>query len=105
MLDFFYPVKAKAEAVVNESPGIKEIMYLVELHGASTPELIMKYQQKRYEYQAALPQKSTAFGLLTIRTHYCEDIKTLRVEILNARNLKSGDANGKTLWNENKFFL
>ena len=79
----------------NES--IREILNLVELHGASTPELIMKYQQSRYEQQIALPQKPGEYGMLTIRAHYCEDIRVLRIEILNARNLKAHDANGKNL--------
>ncbi len=93
-MDFFYPDPASVEGVLEGNENIREVMTLVELHGASTPELIMKYQQFRYEQQLALSPGPAELGMLTIRAHYCEDIKTLRIELLNARNLKATDANG-----------
>lgn len=74
--------------------SIQEIEQLIGLYGASTGELIMKYYQSRYDTQKQTSSKSNELGSLTVRAHYCEDIHTLRIEILNARNLKAHDSNG-----------
>jgi len=96
LLSFFYPDEKTSADIIMQDKRIKELFDLLEIHGASTPELILKYQQCRYDYQVSLPSKPGEFGMVTIRAHYCEDIHTLRIEVLNARNLKPTDSNGSS---------
>lgn len=94
LVNFFYPDGTGEIDAVYKS-NIDEITELIRDYGASTTELIMRYYQQRYETQAQKNNKTADLGSLTIRTHYCEDIRTLRIEILNARNLKPHDSNGQ----------
>lgn len=94
LINFFYPDgPGEIDSVYNSN--IQEIQNLIGVYGATTTELIMKYYQSRYEVQKQKTNKTADLGSLTIRTHYCEDIGTLRIELLNARNLKPHDSNGK----------
>lgn len=93
MLSFFYPDETQMSDILNKEK-IQSLIYLLEIHGASTAELIMKYQHGRYNEQVKIPSKQAENGLLTFRANYCEDNNTLRIEILNARNLKAMDSNG-----------
>jgi len=63
---------------------------LLENLSASTTDLVIKYCQERYKTQEKiLSEKRLAeLGFLAVRTCYCEDIQTLRIELLNARRLK-----------------
>ncbi|ODN05628.1 Protein unc-13 D [Orchesella cincta] len=94
LINFFYPEgPAKVDLVYNSN--IQEIEKLIGFYGASSTELILKYYQDRHKVQSQKTIKNSDLGSLTIRAHYCEDIRTLRVELLNARNLKPHDANGQ----------
>ncbi|XP_035714351.1 protein unc-13 homolog 4B isoform X3 [Folsomia candida] len=97
LINFFYPegdsATRRMDATYNSS--IREMEELISLYGATTGELVMKYYAERWQTQAATSNKTSELGSLTVRAHYCEDIHTLKVEILNARNLKSADANGQ----------
>lgn len=94
LINFFYPNgPGELDSVYNSN--IQDIEHLIGIYGATTTELIMKYYQGRYESQTKKTTKNAELGSLTIRTHYCEDIRTLRIELLNARNLKPHDANGQ----------
>ncbi|ODM90587.1 Protein unc-13 D [Orchesella cincta] len=72
-----------------------EIEKLLEIHGASTSDLILRYFVERHKMQSYMRNKTPSkLGYLAVRAQYCDDIKTLRIELLNARNLKPGDSNG-----------
>jgi len=93
LINFFYPEgPAKIDLVYNSN--IQEIEKLIGFYGASTTELILKYYQDRHNVQSQKTAKTSDLGSLTVRAHYCEDIRTLRIELLNARNLKPHDSNG-----------
>lgn len=94
LIHFFYPNGPEEMDSVYDS-NIQEIENLIGFYGASTTELIMKYYQQRHEVQAQKNNKNSDLGSLTVRAHYCEDIRTLRIELLNARNLKPHDSNGQ----------
>lgn len=93
MLSFFYPNEEQMSDIISKEK-IQSLIYLLEIHGATTPELIMKYQHGRYGEQVKILPKQAENGMLTFRATYCEDKKVLKVEILNARNLKPTDSNG-----------
>ncbi|XP_046996115.1 protein unc-13 homolog 4B isoform X1 [Schistocerca americana] len=74
----------------NTSPVLQQIDSMLKLHGMETSELIHHYHLERLEEQNAM--ETPHFGLLTIRAQFVEDL--LRVEIMNARNLRPMDSNG-----------
>lgn len=95
LIDFFYPQDNQGENDALNNANIQDIKNMIAIYSASTEELIVKYYQTRYQDQVA--DKTGSLGFLTIRTDYCDDIKALRVEVLNARNLNAHDSNGKKI--------
>jgi len=73
---------------------IQALQSSLDSYAATTTELIMQYHLNRYKCQKQINAVNSERGSLTIRSHYCEDIRTLRIEILNARHLKPSDSNG-----------
>ncbi|CAL8076503.1 unnamed protein product [Orchesella dallaii] len=97
LLHFFYPEDFTHLRVVSHSENINEIQQLLKVHSASTSQLILDYCQERLHIQSKIGNKTapdsppSPFGYLAVRAHYCEDIETLKIELLNARNLKPRD--------------
>ncbi|CAL8121588.1 unnamed protein product [Orchesella dallaii] len=81
----FYPPDSDANSTSISVHIQDEIEKLLEIHGSSTPELILKYLEERRSVQM---RSDTDLGLLTVRAQYCADIETLKIEVLNARHLK-----------------
>ncbi|XP_071447692.1 protein unc-13 homolog 4B isoform X2 [Hetaerina americana] len=73
---------------------IERMESLLSLHGMETCELIHQYHLERLGEQLLLEAngQGSPNGLITVRLQFVEDL--LRVEIMNARNLKPMDANG-----------
>jgi len=86
-------IKQNGETEADGTTGslLDKVTHLLRLHGLETSELIHQYHLE----QANLPEGllSGEFGLLTVRVHFVDTM--LRIEIMNARNLKAKDSNGK----------
>ncbi|XP_054263461.1 protein unc-13 homolog 4B-like isoform X2 [Macrosteles quadrilineatus] len=76
----------------NNNEMMSQIERLLTLHGMDTPELVMQVHIARLEEQRKMA--TTPMGLLTVRLQFVHD--TLRLEVLNARNLKPLDSNGSS---------
>ncbi|XP_052740956.1 protein unc-13 homolog 4B isoform X2 [Bicyclus anynana] len=72
------------------SDTLKRVEYLLNLHGLETRELIHQYHLERWQEQQAVTEPK--MGLLTVRAQFVED--SLKLEIMNARNLTPTDSNG-----------
>ncbi|CAG2056866.1 unnamed protein product [Timema podura] len=66
--------------------------HLLLVHGLETSELIHQYSKERL--MAQKDPETPSLGILTIRLQFVEDI--LRVEIMNARNIRPMDSNAST---------
>lgn len=73
---------------------LSQIERLLQLHGMETTDLIMQVHLARVNEQREMV--SATNGLLTIRMQFVHD--TLRVEVMNARNLKPMDTNGRLVF-------
>ncbi|KAG8239006.1 hypothetical protein J437_LFUL005063, partial [Ladona fulva] len=73
---------------------ISRMESLLSLHGMETNDLIHQYHLERLGEQLQLEAggQSSSHGLLTVRLQFVEDL--LRVEVMNARNLRPMDSNG-----------
>lgn len=69
---------------------LQKVTHLLRLHGLETSELIHQYHLEQAQAQGTL---CTDLGMLTVRAHFIESM--LRIELMNARNLKAKDTNGK----------
>lgn len=76
---------------VENNESYRHITKLLKYHGMSTDELIHTYHLKRLEEQKGLTEITD--GMLTVRAQFVN--YTLRIEILNARNLTATDKSGK----------
>ncbi|XP_045769590.1 protein unc-13 homolog 4B isoform X4 [Maniola jurtina] len=72
------------------SDTLKRVEYLLKLHGLETRELIHQYHLERWQEQQSITEPK--MGLLTVRAQFIED--SLKLEIMNARNLTPTDSNG-----------
>ncbi|ODM91381.1 Protein unc-13 D [Orchesella cincta] len=90
----FYP---EGSSMSNKHVEIQEaVENLLEINSASTYELIMKYCRERHKMQSRTENnKAFYMGFLAVRAHFCADIQTLKIEILNARHLKPRSCNGQ----------
>ncbi|KAL0270000.1 UNVERIFIED_CONTAM: hypothetical protein PYX00_007554 [Menopon gallinae] len=73
-----------------EDACLKKIENLLELHGLETWELIHQFNLERLKEQNEL--EDADLGMLTIRAQFMESV--LKIEVMNARNLKGKDSNG-----------
>ncbi|KAJ8881430.1 hypothetical protein PR048_017911 [Dryococelus australis] len=75
---------------VGDSEILQKIQHLLMVHGLETSELIHQYFLERLPSQdhPAVP----SLGLLTVRLQFVEDV--VRVELMNARNIRAMDTNG-----------
>lgn len=73
-----------------EDDILTKIHLLLTLHGMDTSELIHLY---RLERMAQLCNTDSSLGQLTVRAIFVDD--ALNIDVLNARNLKSTDSDGK----------
>ncbi|KAM3965051.1 C2 and C2B_Munc13-like domain-containing protein staccato isoform 2-T2 [Aphomia sociella] len=76
------------EAYTSET--LKRVEYLLKIHGMETRELIQQYHLERWQEQQAIAEPKN--GLLTVRAQFSGN--TLKIEIMNARNLTPTDSNG-----------
>ncbi|XP_034941538.1 protein unc-13 homolog 4B isoform X4 [Chelonus insularis] len=70
---------------------LEKIERLLKLHGLETAELIHRYTLERLEEQQKIDEPLC--GMLTVRAQFISN--SLNVQILNARNLRAMDSNGK----------
>ncbi|XP_072932693.1 protein unc-13 homolog 4B [Epargyreus clarus] len=75
---------------VYSSDTLKHVEYLLKLHGMETRELIHQYHLERWQEQQSVTEPK--MGILTVRAQFIDD--SLKVEIMNARNLTPTDSNG-----------
>jgi len=81
-----------SENAISRTAEVEEdIKSLFEMHTATTTDLKRSYYQQRFKLQ----KSQTAHGILTIKVHYCPKSGSLMVNVLNAKNLKSYDSDGK----------
>lgn len=72
--------------------SLSKIEHLLRLHGLETWELIHQFNLERLQEQEEM--QNADLGMLTVRVQFVENL--LRVDIMNARNLKPKDSNGET---------
>ncbi|XP_044586415.1 protein unc-13 homolog 4B isoform X2 [Cotesia glomerata] len=70
---------------------LEKIERLLSLHGLETADLIHRYYLERAQQQKDIEE--TSHGMLTVRAQFISNL--LNVQILNARNLRPMDSNGK----------
>ncbi|XP_043464815.1 protein unc-13 homolog 4B isoform X5 [Leptopilina heterotoma] len=70
---------------------LEKIESLLKLHGLETAELIHRYNLERIREQKEL--EDPVYGLLTVRAQFIDN--SMNIQILNARNLRPVDSNGK----------
>lgn len=70
---------------------LEKIERLLKLHGLETAELIHRYHQERLEEQKEIEEP--IYGLVTVKAYFIDN--SLNIQILNARNLRCMDSNGK----------
>ncbi|XP_012256082.2 protein unc-13 homolog 4B isoform X3 [Athalia rosae] len=70
---------------------LEKIEELLKLHGLETAALIHRYHQERLQEQKALEEPR--HGQLTVKAHFIDN--SLNIQIMNARNLRPMDSNGK----------
>jgi len=70
---------------------LEKIEQLLKLHGLETANLIRRYYQERIEEQKQMAE--AFYGLVTVKAHFINN--SLNIQILNARNLRCMDSNGK----------
>lgn len=76
---------------LDNNESFKKIKDVLKYNGMETEELIHAYYLERLQGQKTLADAHE--GMLTVRAQFVN--YTLRVEILNARNLVAHDKNGK----------
>ena len=74
---------------------LRKVERLLRLHGMETPDLTYQFYVQRLLEQKRLQSMGDApyQGLLTIRAQFVDGM--LRIEVMNARNIKPTDSNGK----------
>lgn len=72
---------------------LQKIERLLNLHGLETAELIHRYTLERVKEQNNIDE--SVHGMLTVRAQFVNN--SLNIQILNARNLRAMDSNGKQL--------
>lgn len=80
-----------------ECDDLKRIEYLLALNGQETKDLIHSVHLERYKEQKKWEGKDESeypFGQLTVRCKFQDT--TLKIEVMNARNLIAMDTNGKS---------
>uniref|UniRef100_A0A1B6MMV1 C2 domain-containing protein n=1 Tax=Graphocephala atropunctata TaxID=36148 RepID=A0A1B6MMV1_9HEMI len=91
LMGFFrHGEKDGTENLQTQGEMLPRIERLLTLHGMDTADLIMQVHHARLQEQREM--ESASNGLLTVRLQFVHD--TLRIEIMNARNLKPMDSNG-----------
>ncbi|XP_043272734.1 protein unc-13 homolog 4B isoform X3 [Venturia canescens] len=70
---------------------LEKIEHLLKLHGMETAELIHRFNLDRVQEQKDMEE--SVHGMLTVRAQFVDN--SLNVQILNARNLRPMDSNGK----------
>ncbi|KAG7190822.1 hypothetical protein KM043_006889 [Ampulex compressa] len=70
---------------------LQKIEHILELHGLETAELIHRYNQERIKEQEDL--EDPIYGQITVKVYFSDNV--LNIQILNARNLRPTDTNGK----------
>ncbi|XP_058798233.1 protein unc-13 homolog 4B-like isoform X2 [Phymastichus coffea] len=70
---------------------LEKIEKVLKLYGLETPQLIHSYYMDRLKEQNAMDQEP--FGSLTVKAYFYADL--LNVLVMNGRNLKAADSNGK----------
>jgi len=80
LLKFFYGDKIPADETLNKMRN------LLQLYASDTPDLISRYYKNRLQQQRCLQADEFSLGSVTIRVELLKE--HLRIEILNARELK-----------------
>lgn len=73
-----------------KSETIKNLKSLLYLHTLDTVDLIHEYYLERHQEQKDMPEANE--GVLTVKLIFINDV--LKVDILNANNIKAMDNNG-----------
>ncbi|CAL8076252.1 unnamed protein product [Orchesella dallaii] len=95
LINVFYSGSPHDIVEVSNSDNVKEIKTLLEINGTSTSQLILKYMRQRHIIQTQLQNAGLSdSACLAVRPYYCEDIQTLKIELLNGRKLKPRDEKG-----------
>lgn len=83
------------DSSVDEHGKLRRVERILRLHGMETPELSYQFYVQRLMEQKKLQSTGDApyHGLLTIRAQFVDNV--LSIEIMNARNIKPMDSNGK----------
>lgn len=74
----------------HSSKTLQQVEYLLKLHGMETAELVHQFHLERWQEQQTV--QDAPFGMLTVRAQFLEG--SLKLEIMNARNLIATDSNG-----------
>lgn len=97
--EFFKKGDDCCSGVKSDDTCLKKIENLLELHGLETWELIHQFNLERLREQNEL--ENSDLGMLTIRAQFLETV--LKIEVMNARNLKGKDSNGMFEFNNVEF--
>lgn len=73
-----------------KSETIKKLEALLHLHTLDTADLIHEYYLERHQEQMNMTESKE--GVLTVKLIFINDV--LKVDILNANNIKAMDTNG-----------
>ena len=76
------------EEELEQTQALGDIERVLGLYGLETSELIHQYYKDRLRQQNEL--ETEPYGLLTVRAYFFNDL--LNIQILNARNLKTGES-------------
>jgi hypothetical protein len=90
IIDIFFQHNPDAN-VDEENETLTKIRWLLKLHGTDTGDLIRLYQLDRLK-QTFESSKDVGLGSISVRAIFIED--TLKINVLNARNLKAMNAHG-----------
>jgi len=73
---------------------LNEIEERLEILGACTTQLILKCCFERHKKQNLTERINANLGFLTVRAYYSADTSSLKIQLMNARNLKQRGGNG-----------